>query len=304
MVVEELGEEGSGEPPHLRRVRRPHGRGLRDEQPLDEVVRVAAVREEATERRPWSAAADELADLAVESDQIAQHAVKTGVERVCRAREQPPWPGGRPLEPTAAVRDGEAHVGRLGGDPELGQHALEVRVVELVEDDEAGVDRQLPPGCRDVDRVGVPTRIFARLEDVDVMSRAVELRGGDEAGDTGPDDGDPPLLGDVPHLWTWTTGSPRTGLRSRSPSPSFAFSPMRLKIARRGTSSSRRIPRSRRSASQVTLLADGPRGSIRASSRTTTEPVSAAKTTRCGGSTSTMRYGRLMLRPRNLTSTW
>ena len=88
---------------------------------------------------------------------------------------------------TAAVRDGKAHVGRLRSDPELGQHALEVRVVELVEDDEAGVDRQPPPGCLDLDRVGVPTRVFARLEDVDVMSRAVELRGGDESGDTGPD---------------------------------------------------------------------------------------------------------------------
>jgi hypothetical protein len=30
----------------------------------------------------------------------------------------------------------------------------------------------------------------ARLEDADVVARAVELRGGDEPRDTGPDDGD------------------------------------------------------------------------------------------------------------------
>ncbi len=145
MVVEELGEEAGGKAPHLRRVGGPHRRGLRHEQPLDEVVRVAAVGQEAAERRALPAAADQLAGLAVEADQIAQHAVKARVERVRRAREQPAGPGGRPFEAAAAVGDGEAHVGRLRGDPELGQHALEVRVVELVEDDEAGVDREAAP---------------------------------------------------------------------------------------------------------------------------------------------------------------
>ena len=44
VVVEELGEEARREVPHLGWVRGPDRRGLRDEQPLDEVVRVAAVR--------------------------------------------------------------------------------------------------------------------------------------------------------------------------------------------------------------------------------------------------------------------
>src|SRR6476660_4450556 len=52
VVVEELSEKTSREAPHLARIGRPHGRRLRNDQPLDEGVREAAILEPLAERRP------------------------------------------------------------------------------------------------------------------------------------------------------------------------------------------------------------------------------------------------------------
>ena len=72
--------------------------------------------------------------------------MKAGGEQMRRAGEEAPGRAGE-LEPAAAVGDREAHVGGLGGDAEFAEQRFEVRVVAVVEDDEAGVDRLVgPPG--------------------------------------------------------------------------------------------------------------------------------------------------------------
>ncbi len=98
VILEELREEAGGKAPHLTGVRGPDRRGLRHEQPLDEVLRVATVGEEAAEGRSVVAAADQLASLAVEANEVAQHPVKTGIEGVPGPGEEPARPPGRPLE--------------------------------------------------------------------------------------------------------------------------------------------------------------------------------------------------------------
>ena len=94
------------------------------------------------------------------------------------------------LERAVVVGHRHPHHGGLGRDPELGQQALEVRVVAVVEDDEAGVDPALAAGVRDGDRVRVAAQACVRLVDRDlVAAREQACRG--KAGDAAADDGDP-----------------------------------------------------------------------------------------------------------------
>ena len=74
------------------------------------------------------------------------------------------------------------------GNAELVEKAVEVWVVAVVEDHEAGVD--VPPSGRglDRDRVGVAAGMASGLEDVHVVPCLHQLVGGDEAGDAGTDD--------------------------------------------------------------------------------------------------------------------
>ena len=119
---------------------------LGHDQALDEVL--ASSRRWARKSRsegPSPLSPIRRARLAVEAHEVGEHAVKARVERVGGLREQPERPA-RPLEAAFRVRDREAHVGRLSGDPELVEQAVEVGVVAVVEDDEAGVD--VPPARR------------------------------------------------------------------------------------------------------------------------------------------------------------
>ena len=229
VVGEELGEEGGREAPHLIRVRGPHGGGLRDDQALDEVVGVAAVVEEVgaatvpARRVPTSRRRSRL-------KRVRSNSMRWNLgSSTCPGRaNRPRGPARRPLEPAAPVGDREAHVRRLRGDAELGEHALEVRVVALVEDDEPGVD--LPAARRrlDADRVRVAARVGAGLEDMDVVAAAMKLGGRDEARDAGADDGDSPFVRGGRHARARSAGAlqdrvrealgePLLGLRADAP---------------------------------------------------------------------------------------
>ncbi len=152
------GEKAGGERPELLRVGGPDGRCLRHQQPLDEVLRVAAVGEELAQRGPAVAGAHQGPRLAIEAERGPAASGGSAGRRRGRPCEQPPGPARRPFELAAPVGDREAHVGRLGGDPELVDHPLEVGVVAVVEDDEPGVDWPAAAGGLDVDRVGVALR--------------------------------------------------------------------------------------------------------------------------------------------------
>ena len=143
VVVEELGQEARGKRPQLVRVRRPDRGRLGDDEPLDEVGGVVAVGEEAAERRTVPVEADQAPRLAIEANQVEEHAMESWVDRVCGAREEAEGTGG-PLETTVAVGDAEAHRRRLGRYRQLVEEPLEMRVVAVVEDDEAGVDAPGP----------------------------------------------------------------------------------------------------------------------------------------------------------------
>jgi hypothetical protein len=126
---------------------------------------------------------------AVEAAPVAQHADEAGGEEVGGAGEEAPGGAGE-LEAAAAVADREAHAGGLGGDAELAEQRFEVRVVAVVEDDEAGVDRLLARRVLDRDRVGVAADPRRRLVDGDVVV-AVQVVGRHQARDSGSDDRDP-----------------------------------------------------------------------------------------------------------------
>ena len=177
---------------------------------------------------------------------------------------------------------------RLGCNSELGEHALEVGVVELVEDDEAGVDGPAARRGLDLDGVGVAARVGAGLEHVDVVAGPVQLGGGDQAGHAGADDRDP-----LP------SAAPASRAR-------FLQRPRQRRGASRSLRRSRRPPfgpghraggrpvgaEGRGGAGRPSAAARRPRprscrrrraGGCWASSRTETLSVSAAKATRVGG---------------------
>jgi hypothetical protein len=190
VVAEELGEQAGGESAQVARVGRPHRRGLRHDQPLHELARVAPLVEEVEQRGAGPVQPDQRRRLAVESKEVAHHPVKRRPHQARAAREKSVRGGAVVLELAPAVADREAHRGRLRGHAEALEQPLEAPVVALVEDDEAGVDvMELALGLH-LDRRGVAARALGGLEHGDLVPRVQEVRAG-EAGDARPDDGDP-----------------------------------------------------------------------------------------------------------------
>ncbi len=99
----------------------------------------------------------------------------------------------------ALVGDAEAHVRRLRLDPELLEDPGEVRVVAVVHDDEAGVDRDAGAVAeRDRVGVGVAAGVRARLEHGHLVPGPVQLGCRGQPGDAGPDDDDPARARAIP----------------------------------------------------------------------------------------------------------
>src|SRR5207249_2072298 len=102
---------------------------------------------------------------------------------VARLREGAP---ARVLEPATPARHGERHLRGLRTDAELAEQATEQRVVPLVVDEEARVQREPVAG----ERVRVAAGKRRALEDLDLV-RLPEHVGRGEPGDPCADDGDP-----------------------------------------------------------------------------------------------------------------
>ena len=77
----------------------------------------------------------------------------------------------------------------LVGDAQALEQADQPGVVQLVVNDEAGIDVVSLVPELDSDRIGVPTRTVVALEHGDVVASAQEMGAG-QAGDPRPDDGD------------------------------------------------------------------------------------------------------------------
>ena len=190
MVVEELGEEAGRKRPELIRVGRPDRGDLGHDQPLDEVVGVPARRRRtraARARCRWSRSA-----RAPRGRSGAGRAASGGTtgRRGGRGSRTGPRGVAAHSNAAAAVGDREAH-GRSAAwrRPSSASRRSEVRVVAVVEDDEAGVDRELArPASRPRSCSCGPPGERAGLEHGDLVARAIQLAGGDEAGDAAADD--------------------------------------------------------------------------------------------------------------------
>ena len=178
MVVEEAGEEAGGERPHLLRARPTTRRTAwgtisRSHEPLGVAALGRGTRAATALARASSSSAPRLA---VEAHQVGDHpqearARRRGAGLANRPRGVPAYSKPR------AVAHGEAHVGGLGGHPELVQQRLEVRVVAVVEDDEAGVHPVGLVGQVDPHGVGVAAHVVVGLVDGDVVLGMQLVRG-------------------------------------------------------------------------------------------------------------------------------
>ena len=106
---------------------------------------------------------------AVEAGQVGHHAVKPRRDQMRALGEQAVRRAAVVLEVAAPVADAEAHRRGLRGDAEAAQQPLEVRVVAVVEDDEAGVDVVGLVRRVDPDGVGVAAGVAGGLEHGDLV---------------------------------------------------------------------------------------------------------------------------------------
>ena len=114
-------------------------------------------------------------------DEIGDHPVEGRRDDVAAAREQPVGRGAVVLE-VGPVTDAEAHAEGWVGTPSSSSRRSKLRVVAVVEDDEAGVDVVGAVLAFDVHRVRVPARLLGGLEDDDVVLAVEQVRA-DEPGD-------------------------------------------------------------------------------------------------------------------------
>ena len=169
VVLEERDEARRRIVEHLDARRRPDRGGHRDQVIVAEGVREFAVFEIAADRAVRELAGGAILDaLAVEAQHLAQHPQEGRREEIALLREDRTDIGAAPFEPAAVERQRKAHVAALRGDAELGKHCREIGIVELVVDDEAGVDRDMPAVIVDVDGRGMAAGPRIGLEQRDV----------------------------------------------------------------------------------------------------------------------------------------
>ncbi len=197
VVGEERRQEAGRERPQLVGVGRPHGRGLGDDQPLDEPLRVAAAGEQLAQRGSGARRArGQRARLAIEAEQVADHPQEARVDEV-RALREDAARRSRVLERAGVVGDREAHARRLGRDAQLGHQRLEAGVVAVVVDDEAGVDPVRLVGELDAHRVNVAAEVGAGLVEHDLVVEPQPVGGGQSSHAAADDRDSRHVLGDT-----------------------------------------------------------------------------------------------------------
>jgi hypothetical protein len=189
VVVVESGQRGHGEPVELRGIGGPDRGAEGDHEVPDEGVGVASPLEELAQREPVVGVLQQGVAVAVEAEDVAQHAQERGAEEVPALSEEAVHRRAPVLETRSLVGDTEAHVAGGAGHVESVQQLGEVRVVAFVEDDEPGV--HLVGFVPEVDavRVGVAAHVVVGLEDRDLVL-SVEEVGADQPRDPGSHNGD------------------------------------------------------------------------------------------------------------------
>ena len=127
--------------------------------------------------------------FAVETHDVAQHAVKRRPQQIAPLREQGVERGAVVLEPARLVAHAEAHRACLRLDPQFVEQRNEVRISPVVEHDETGVDGVTFAIQFDRVRVRVAADMAARLEHRNVVVTVQTVRN-HVAGDAAADDGD------------------------------------------------------------------------------------------------------------------
>ena len=193
VVMEEAHQRRGREAEHLFRRRRPHRGRHGDEVEVEEVLAEPLLRAPVAQRGGLGLGRPPLGlGELIEFVDLEQQLPEAQVEEVAALGEEMVERAAAPLESGRVVADREGHRGLLGLHAEFLEQPAEVRVGHLVEDHEARVHRQRPPGAGlgDIDGVRVAAGAGVVVEDGDVVMGAQEAQAA-EAAHAGPDDGDP-----------------------------------------------------------------------------------------------------------------
>lgn len=187
MVLEEPDERrGRIRRERLRR-RRPDGSCHRQQMIAGEGVAVAVTREELAERGAFvEARPQRLGRRAVETRQVAQHRPEAWARQIAALREQARERTAAVFEGPAVERHGERHIRRRRLDAEMIEKSRQVRIVERVEDYEAGVDRHFARVLVNNRRIGVAAEPRLAIVERNVVATR-QQPGGRKPRDARPD---------------------------------------------------------------------------------------------------------------------
>ncbi len=189
VVVQEAHEKPGREGQHRRRIGRPDCRAHRHDVVLDERAPVAFALQQLSKRHLASGLLEQRRSLAVETQDVANHAEEPRSQEVAPLREQRIQAGAVVFQAARLVTHREAHAALLGGDAKFREQPDEIRVGAVVEDDESCVHLPAPAGLLDGVCVRVAAEVARRLVERDVVLAVQSVRG-DVAGDATADDCD------------------------------------------------------------------------------------------------------------------
>ena len=189
MVEEEADQRGGGIAADLFQRSRPDRSRHRQQVIVAEGVAVAVGTEVVLQRHAVGLEPRQvLRRLAIEAGDVGQHAQEPRRQQVALLGEDAAQAEAGIFERPVVQRDRQRHVGLDVRHAEVGQQGREVRVVGLVVDDEAGVDRDGAVEARRLGGVGVATKPRIGLEQGHVVPPGQEPGRG-ESGDARADDG-------------------------------------------------------------------------------------------------------------------
>ena len=169
VIEEEADEEARRKAEHPLRIGGPDGGAHGQDVIVTEELTIAPGGEEVAEADFVTFFRQQLGGLAIEAQDVPQHAPEAGVDQVGALGEEAVESGAVVLQAGAAAGDAEAHVAGLTLRPHFVQQGDEVGIGPVIEDDEAGVHGVVVPAQADRVGVDVAADVVAGLKEGDCV---------------------------------------------------------------------------------------------------------------------------------------
>ena len=190
VIVPEAEKRHCGKVEHFVRRRAPHRTAHGREITVQHVVAIAALNHVVAQAVIGKVRVFEGRHcLAVEAVDLRKHPPVPWVHQIAPLAEEQVQTSAIVFQPARPVLHAEGHLCRVGRDIQLAEEAGQMRIGDVIENHEPGVDRHLPPFLPNHDRVRVPARVVVLLVEREVEALVQKMCAA-ETRDAGADDGE------------------------------------------------------------------------------------------------------------------